>query len=279
LNLFIHSTAELETLLGHRIAKRTPLHEWPLSSVELLTTAGGSRFAYKVQHEPTVEPEFLAHGHSPLLPDHQLLLRDGHQATLLFPIIEAPTLNDEACSEAALVAEGRALVEAIATIEGDVPVYLDVGSIDAWRSAARHTVDMLTALVHRGIFTLHRTDLDLLSAWVDRPEVLDAVDRTSGIINGDLKSEHVFRRGTGYKVIDWQRPYRAPREIDLVSLLDDAGIPSHRYVSQAVIAVRWFLFLHWVAEARTHLLPDAPFFDAWAHRGMNAFRHAVAPTA
>jgi len=67
LQLSIHATHELEHVLEEQIVVREQLHAWPLSSVESLITASGTRFIYKVQCEPTVEPEFYQRVHSRLL--------------------------------------------------------------------------------------------------------------------------------------------------------------------------------------------------------------------
>jgi hypothetical protein len=54
----VHSTPELSSILGVEITGREQLRVWPLSSVELLTDADGSRMVYKSQRLLTVEPAF-----------------------------------------------------------------------------------------------------------------------------------------------------------------------------------------------------------------------------
>jgi hypothetical protein len=238
--------------------------------VELLTTEAGTRLVYKVQREPTVEPEFFARAATSLLPQCTTLQRDAQQAALLFPFLEAPTLRDQPLDEPEFVAHGRAIVAQIGQIGGDLPVYADIGTAEAWRAFARQTLEMLAALVHAGIFAqIDQGDIDRLARWARSSAVLGAVDGTSQLINGDLKAEHIFCTPGGYQIIDWQRPYRAPGEIDLALLLESRQIAAQRYVAPAVIGLRWFLFLHWSVEAKTNLLPELQFLGDWARHGID----------
>jgi hypothetical protein len=270
LDLLVHTTDELENEIGERIISREQMHAWPLSSVESLTTAAGERFVYKVQREPTVEPEFFARAATRLLPSYTILQRDARQAALLLPFLDLPTLRDKQLDELAFVTQGRTLVEQIGQIGGAVPVYIDVGTVETWRAFAKQTLEMLSALVQAGIFTqIECDDIAGLARWAQSSAVLGAIDTTAQVINGDLKAEHIFCTPDGYQIIDWQRPYRAPGEIDLVSLLDSQQIPARRYVAPALVGLRWFLFLHWVVEAKTNILPQLPFLGDWARLGID----------
>ena len=46
-DLLLHNRGELQNLLGEAILDCSPLHEWPLSSVQLVQTVSGRRFIYK----------------------------------------------------------------------------------------------------------------------------------------------------------------------------------------------------------------------------------------
>lgn len=266
----VHTTSELEQMLGESIAARSPMHAWPLSSVESLTTASGRRFVYKVQREPTVEPEFLSRVRSKILPDCRVLQRDRDQAAVLLPLIQAPTLRDKALDEKTLLTHGRALVQEIGEIAGDVPLYIDIGTPAAWRDFAGNTLEMLSGLMRAGVFDrISSEDLAFLSGWAQAREVIDSIETSSQLINGDLKAEHVFCTGQGAQIIDWQRPYRAPGDIDLVILLESLGLPAQPHVTPAVFGLRWFLHVHWAVEAKTHLLPALPFYDEWARTGID----------
>jgi len=275
--LLLHTTGELERELGERIVAREEMHLWPLSSVESLTTSSGKRFVYKVQHEPTVEPEFYARASTPLLPPCKVLQRDAQQAALLMPFLQAPTLHARNLDAAGLLERGREVLRQIAGIEGDLPLYKDLGTLEAWRAFSARTLDMLSALVRSGVFVLvGQADLDFLGQWVNSPQVLAQVDQTSQLIHGDLTTEHVFVLDDGYRVIDWQRPYRGPGEIDLVTFLESEKIPAQDFLAPAVFGLRWFLFLDWAVEAKTNLLPDIPIFDHWARNGIDHILSAAA---
>jgi hypothetical protein len=130
-DLLVHSTDELEALLGELVAERRQLHSWPFSAVELLTTASGVRLIYKAQRTPTFEPDFYERVRSPLLPGYRLLRRDATYSTMVFEFVDAPLLRDMQLSEHELVGHGRAVVEAIGQIDEDVPVYIDISNGDA----------------------------------------------------------------------------------------------------------------------------------------------------
>jgi hypothetical protein len=277
MELRTHTTPELEQALGERVVAREQIHAWPLSLVEALTTASGRQLIYKAQLEPTCEAEFYASARSPILPACQIVERDAQQAALLLPMIEAPTLRSAGLGQDAIVAHGRAVIVAIGRIEGAVPLYVDLGTVEAWRAFAGLTLDMLATLVGDGRFArVSPGDIGALARWAETRPVLDMVDRTSQLINADLKAEHIFLTVDGYRVIDWQRPYRGPAEIDLVCLLESMQIPAEAYAQPAAIALRSFLFVHWAAEAKLHLLPELPFFDAWARSGIDTIGSAMA---
>jgi hypothetical protein len=66
-DLWLDDDAELAALLGSAVVHRATLHEWPLSCVQRLRLADGRSLVYKVQGEPTVEPDFYARARSRLL--------------------------------------------------------------------------------------------------------------------------------------------------------------------------------------------------------------------
>jgi hypothetical protein len=94
LDLDLHTTAELEVLLGDPVAERLHLHSWPFSAVERLTTTSGRRWIYKTQRTPTFEPDFYERVRSPLLPGYRLLTRDDTHSTMLFEFVDAPLIRD-----------------------------------------------------------------------------------------------------------------------------------------------------------------------------------------
>ena len=67
---------------------------------------------------------------------------------------------------------------------------------------------------------------------MEQSESVLEVINDSHIIHGDLKADQVFMLGDEYRIIDWQRPYRAPAEVDLVSLLVDRKVEPERFCEQ-----------------------------------------------
>src|SRR6266849_4405267 len=112
-NILMHSDDELAEALGVGIVERETIHAWPLSCVQRLLLADGTKLIYKSQLPPTVEPEFYERASSPLLPGHRMLGRLGDCGTMNFEWIDAPLLRDEARDEAELVDHGKQVVAQI----------------------------------------------------------------------------------------------------------------------------------------------------------------------
>lgn len=274
-NLLIHSTEELERLLREPISERRELQSWPLSTVELLTTSSGERLVYKVQREPTVEPEFYAKANTDLLARHEILQRDDSQAAMLLQYLEQPTLESAAPSEEAAVAYGRDLVGRIGSIDNGAPCYADIGTAGRWRSFVHDTLDLLSELITGDVFhDIALSDVDFLRTWAGSDAVLEVVERTSQVIHADLDADHVFVSDKGYIIIDWQRPYRAPGDIDLVTFLESLGISPSPYVDPEVIGLRRFLSLHWAVVAKARLLPELPGYEGWVRDALEKIRNA-----
>lgn len=262
----LHETPALEASLGASIVSREQRHAWPLSSVEVLTTDAGRRWVYKAQVAPTVEAEFYQQARSDLLARASVIFQEAGYSALLIEFLDSPTLDDLPLDELALVRHGRALIDEIGRIGGDPPVYVDVSTAALWRRLVATTLELWAGLIDDGRFELTtRGDTEVVAAWSSSPSVLDVIGRTSRLVNGDFKGDAVFlAEGGGYRVVDWQRPYRAPAEVDLVTLLEARQIDPLAHVAPAVFGVRWFLHLHWAIEAKVHLLPHLTLFDMWA---------------
>ena len=266
-DILLHSDAELETLLGKKIVKRDTVHAWPLSCVQRLGLEDGAQLAYKSQLPPTVEARFYEQVSSPLLPGHQLLGKVDKCETMAFDWIEAPLLRDAGLSEAEFVRHGRCVVKQIGQIEGTWPVYLNIGTVEAWAEVVQKVFEKHRTLIEDNRFKL--TDLNGLEqveAWAGSAETLRGVAAQPWLAHGDLTAGQVFIGGDSYRVIDWQRPVIAPPEIDLVGLLVDRNIDPRQYVAGPVVKVFWFLRLHWAVEAQFDLFPgfQGRLFDRWA---------------
>jgi hypothetical protein len=272
-DILMHSDNELAETLGVNIAERETIHAWPLSCVQRLLLADGTKLIYKSQLPPTVEPEFYENASSPLMPGHRVLEKQGPCATMAIDWIHAPLLRDVARSDAEIVEHGRRVVAQIGEISGELPVYLDIGSPDAWPAVVDAVLEKLRRLSLDGRFG--STDLDAVDRvrrWAMSTRVVETVSECPRVIHGDLTAEQVFVTGDGYRVIDWQRPVFGPPEVDLVALLVGAvNNPSpvcdpRRHVDAAVVGVFWFLRLYWAVEAQFDLFPNfrGPLFDQWS---------------
>jgi hypothetical protein len=274
-DLLVHTTPELELLLGESLADRRPVHTWPLSEVERLTTASGVRWIYKTQRAPTCEPDFYERVRSPLLPGSRLLSRDSVYSTMLFEFIDAPLMRDLALPPDALARHGNALIAAISGIREDVPVYVDISTVERWRAFAETVLSGLAELVADGRLSLSvDSNVDDIADWTASAQVLRLVGTTPRLTHGDLKPDNVFVTDSGYRIIDWQRPQLAPAEVDLVSLME--GTPDlFRYASAPAIGVFYLLRLHWVVVGKRDLLPEVTrIFNQWASEALGFIRRA-----
>jgi hypothetical protein len=269
----MHTDDELAERLGAGISERETIHEWPLSCVQRLLLADGTKRIYKSQLPPTVEPEFYERASSPLLAAHRMLDRLGKCATMTFDWIDAPLLRDTARGDAELIDHGRQIVAQIGEIRGELPVYLDIGSAEAWSAIGEGALEKLRKLVDDGRFgSTDREAVERVRLWVASTPVVEKIAEGPRVIHGDLTAEQVFVTGNGYRVIDWQRPVLGPPEVDLVALLVGAvgergtAREPRRYVDPTVVGVFWFLRLYWAVEAQFDLFPDfrGGLFDLWA---------------
>jgi hypothetical protein len=266
-NILLHTDAELSSLLDSATVERETLHEWPLSCVQRLLLADGTTLVYKSQLPPTVEPQFYEAAVSRLLPGYRRLGKLGGCDILLLDWIDAPLLRTVSQDEADLAAHGHRLVGQIGDISGNLPVYLDIGSAEAWAAVVEITLAKLDQLISDRRFGLvDKSALEQVQAWSTSAEIVETIGKEPRLVHGDLKADQVFVTADGYRVIDWQRPMIAPPEIDLVSLLIFEGLNPALYVSAAVIGIRWFLQLHWSAVAQHDLFPGfaGQLFDQWA---------------
>jgi hypothetical protein len=285
--LLLHTDDELATLLGVRIVDRRTIHEWPLSCVQRVALEDGRMLIYKSQRPPSVEAAFYERAASPLLPGHRLLGTLGDCETMTLDWIDAPLLSAIATRDTEMVEHGRRVIDAIAGIRGDLPVYLDVGTIEKWTANARVTLEKLRALVmDRRFEAITLETVDAVEAWSTNTTVLDAVTANPRVTHGDLKGDQVFvtptaatgasagagadvrARANAYRVIDWQRPIIAPPDTDLVALLVEQRMRPYGFVDITIVRIFWFLRLSWAVEAQFDLFPDFTTgpFQRWALR-------------
>lgn len=270
-DILMHSDEELSEILGARIISRDTIHQWPLSCVQKIVLENGKQLVYKSQLPPTVECDFYENAVTGLLPAHRVIGKLGKSDTMLIEWIDAPLLSENAQAANELSEHGKKITAQISSIGGNLPVYLDIGSHDAWMNVANETFEKLRALIKDGRFILDEKTPEELRIWSSSDRIIAILTADPHVIHGDLKADQVFLTGDGYRIIDWQRPYIAPPEVDLVSLLIDRHIEPRGIVSKEVIEIFWFLHLHWAVEAQYTIFPDRrwPLFNQWASEAIN----------
>lgn len=266
-DILMHTDDELAEILRTGIVERKTIHEWPLSCVQQLILDNGTKLIYKSQLPPTVELRFYENASTKLLPDCRTLGKLGKCDIMLLEWIDAPLLSSKICSDMELVKHGKRVIEEIGGINGVLPVYMDIGSTEAWSNVVSDYLETLKKLVSDGKFNSVQPEaVEQLKHWASSDKVLLMITKNPQVTHGDLKADQIFVTEDGYRIIDWQRPVMAPPEIDLVSLLIGQGVDPLRFVDATVVGIFWFLHLCWAIEAQYFLFPDSkwPIFNQWA---------------
>ncbi|NBD27780.1 phosphotransferase [Paenibacillus glycinis] len=261
--LWLHDDDELGELLGSPVTERVVIHEWPLSCVQRVRTAGGVRCIYKAQAPPTVEPDFYARARSELLVPARIAEALDHPPALILEELDAPRLSDLRLEEPALAAIAAELPLRIAAIGGSPPVMADLSTEARWTAYMDLVWEDLRALIGEGGF--RRTDLALvddLARWSESPSVREAFEGQTGLVHADLKAENVLVTPDGCRVLDWQRPILGPSALDTATLLISLGIDPARHVPGGIVQLYHFLHIAWYAQAARRWFPQGkPWFD------------------
>lgn len=255
--LYLHSNAELESLLHDKIVERSSLHEWPLSSVELLKTAPGQRWVYKSQTRPSVEAKFYENASSPILLSCTRIESPlpGH-SHLLLPYFSAPQLEAKQLTVQEVLSLGQELHSEISAIQGDLPVYLDIGTAERWHEQLATLLKELEYLRSREIFQfLSLEDIRKLDKLGQSQEILSTFD-SPAYLHGDLSGKNVFVSGENFKVIDWQRPLRGPIDLDRAILLTSLGFNPANLLNPGIIKLMLFLHIRWLSECALRWFPE-----------------------
>ncbi|HEU0294807.1 MAG TPA: phosphotransferase [Anaerolineales bacterium] len=261
-DLWLHSTDELERILQIRIATRETIHDWPLSTVQRITTEDGYSIIYKVQHLAMVEPRFYRSATSKLLPKSEDLGAIHGCQAMIFEFIDGERLAECNVDEAGLIRIGRELQTEIQDIKGDLPLFRDIGNRQKWIGFAESVLIRLADLMERRIFQNVSTSLvQELRDWAYQSAVVDIVNKESCLTHGDLNGENIFVLPDGYKLIDWQRPCRAPYDVDMVGLLLDKGFNPSLHVNREVIQIFHFLRIDWFTQCRASLFPEGLSYE------------------
>lgn len=271
------SDAELADALGLGVAERLEVHRWPLSCVQRLLLDDGASLAYKAQLQPSLETRFYAAATSPLLLPAQVL-SEGPCSHLVLPWVTRPSLAESSLTATELAETVTQLGKEIATIQGDLPTYLDLASGPGIHAVVERVTAMASVLVGAGrLPSLTEDDLGFVSGWVHQPPVLQALTTDRSFTNGDLSANQVFPPGSGrqyFTVIDWQRPVWATSGMDVVSVLIDAGYDPAHHLDWPPIGAYWLQLLHWAVTAQHDFFPEQawPIFDEWSTKAVAGLR-------
>lgn len=282
-DLYLHSNEELGEILGEPVTGRETLHEWPLSCVERLNLATGQTCIYKTESGPTVEPEFYESARSVLLPLARTIYRDDRYACLILEDIAGTPLAQAPLNQRSAMEIGRMVLQQIAGISGDFPVYLDISTWERWQAQMAGMLDDLSGLLSSRRFEVTRPDdLDTLSRAAQSSLVRSAFDRAPseggmGIVHHDLNADNILLQSPGrspsggpvqniqqaqVKVIDWQRPLRGPADIDLALLLTSLGFDPRPHLRPGILTATNLLRAHWLVEcAQTWFPPGLKTYD------------------
>ncbi|HEV8635002.1 MAG TPA: hypothetical protein VG370_12270 [Chloroflexota bacterium] len=256
-DLWLDDDETLAALLGKPVVERTTLHGWPLSCVQLVRLADGSRHVYKTHAEPTVEPDFYLRARAPLLVPARLIPHEGRLPALLLEHLDAPTLADLGLDEPAAVRAVEAVLAAIGRIEGELPAVADISTEASWLAFAAEVLEDARLLRGAGRLPgVGQAEEDAIRRAAESRAVLDAVVAEPGYVNTDLKAAHVFGLPDGHRVVDWQRPIRGPVALDRATLLRELGVDPRRHVSEGVLRLMDLHRLAWWASARRR--PGSP---------------------
>ncbi len=261
-DLWLHTTDELERILRVKIAVRQTIHDWPLSTVQKITTVDGTSIIYKVQHSANVEPEFYKSATSRLLPKYDYLGKINDCDAMTFEFIDGKRLTDYDVNEPDLVRIGRELQTEIRNIQGDLPVFTDIGDSQKWNSFSRSVLARLARLIEQGVFS--HMDIFLvreLAEWADTSAIADIVNHESCFTHGDHNADNIFILQDGYRVIDWARPRYAPGDVDLVDLLLGRGFNPYPYVKREIVQLVCFLRIDWFTLCTATLIPGGSSFN------------------
>ena len=256
-NLWLHDDGELAPLVQGEVVERVTLHEWPLACVQRLITSDGRTLIYKTQYGPTVEPVFYASARSALLALAQTIYRadDGH-VCMLIEFVEGPSLEDLNLPEAEVAHIGRALLEQIGEIAGELPFFVDVSTEDKWTDLVNTTLQGLGELIGAGKFS--RADKNVvnhLERWAFSQAARSAIRTRPGYVHHDLGGDNIFVLPGQYRVIDWQRPIVGPADLDLATLIESSGFDPLKYVETGVVWVMYLLRVHWLVQCALQWFP------------------------
>jgi hypothetical protein len=262
-DLYLHDDQELASHVGGEILARETLHEWPLSCVQRLVTPIG-RWIYKAQFGPTVEAAFYANARSDLLlPTQTLYCADGYTCTLQ-TCVDAPLIEDLDLTESQAVDAARRARAQMDEIEGDLPYRFDIRTPERWLVLVEGILQDIVGLIEQAKYTQTTPEMvEDLRQWAHSPAALQAVQRKPGHVHGDFTGDNLFVLDDGsYRIIDWQRPFLGPTEVDIASMVESLEHDPIPVVGVGILQIRYFLLIRWFTTAALRWFPDGvPTYD------------------
>jgi len=262
-DLWMHDNRELSNLLEFKIVQRQTIHQWPNSCVQKVEMEDGSKWIYKSQSGITIESSFYEKAHSPILPRARTLWKDSWYSCMLIEYLDAPVMGQLKTSETKLLEISSELVEAIADIEGDYPVLLDIRSYSQWCVMATETLGKLRKLIkEKHQYGSGPEDIASIEKTVCSPLLESCFSGKTGLIHGDLNGGNLFQHQGGYKIIDWQSCKLAPIELDQANFLSRQGVDPAKYFSKALVYMLYFTGIWWLIQCQTLYLPEENYDKA-----------------
>ena len=256
-NLYLHDDQELAACVGGEILERETLHEWPLSSVERIATRQ-RQWIYKSQFGPTLEAAFYAVARSGLLGQTQTIYQADGYTCALHEYIDAPLVEDLDLPETQAALVARQVRSEMNEIEGDLPYVLDIRAPDQWLALAESTLQDTAALIEQGKYVKTTPAMiQELQRWAHSDTPIEAVQRKPGYVHGDFGGDSLFvLPDSDYRVIDWQRPFLGPTELDIASIMERLGFNPLNHISPAILQISYFMSIQWITECSTRWLPE-----------------------
>jgi hypothetical protein len=262
-DLHIYDDQQLEKILSDPVSSRKTLSDWPLSYVEMVSTAAGESVIYKVQKAPSVEVEFYRSAQSPILPRTELLELSRKQNGLLVELLPGVPASSLSLSEKEAATMARAVADEVRKVSGQVPYYADIGTSSGWDQLTHRMIDTLDRLVAAGTFKLvDDAMIRKLEAAATAPKMLSAMTKDAGLIHADLKGANVICQGASFKVIDWQFPRFGPKDFDVARFIESFGFDPVKEVGPNIVKGMYMVRIEWFADCAQRWIPGGKgFYD------------------
>ncbi|SDO75728.1 hypothetical protein SAMN04487897_12150 [Paenibacillus sp. yr247] len=144
---------------------------------------------YKVQAEPSIEPQFYKEANSSLLVRSRAIEQNETPDALLLENLDAPCLSDITMDTYEALRFIDDIMNQISQIEGNLPYSYKTGCLPDWEHFSSSLLKDLEILVQRGTF--QKTDqevIDKLASYCNDSSVVAAIQSKSGLVHGDLNS-------------------------------------------------------------------------------------------